>query len=336
MEGQRRARVSRIARRLGVTVIAASWLACVEVPGEVAETGTCPEGESCVSTEGLRFRGAVPDDLRYTHLASPRIYPTAVGGTQRISFSHARRDAEVTAEPPAVLAIEEQDEWGFVVRGISVGSATVSVRDASGALYDRITLQAAVVESIALRPSTPDRDPVGSPDLDWSFFRGGGEVTVVFALESATGERLIDESALSVASAAVAVDSHDTATFTLPAEGEVLSLPITLGSGELRAATVPLVASIDRWTRMSDNDDLVRAPSVDVGDDIRLCFVGMSGERAAHGVPLVVETAELLAFEGHSTRGLSSCVRLRGEAAGTATVVVRGGGAELRQVVFVE
>ena len=340
MEGQRSLRVLRIARRIGVALIAASWLACIEVPGEVAETGTCPEGESCVSTEGeagLRFSGEVPDDLIYATAGAPRIYPTAVGGTQRIWFGTTLADAQVTAEPSSVLVVESQGESSFVVRGISAGSATVSVRDPSGGLYDRITLQVAEVESIVLRPVAYDFGPPGSPDLEWSFFRDGGEVTVIFALQSAAGERLVDRSALPVASEGVAVESHDTATLTLPVEGDMLSLPITLGSGELREGTAPLASSIDRWTRMSDGgESLARAPSIRVGGGISLCFVGMSGERAVHGVPLAVELDELLELGDYLTYGIASCVELRGQAAGMATAVVRGGGAQLSQTVFVE
>lgn len=203
MEEPDRGGIARIVRRVAIMALAASCVSCfeAEVPGEVASTRSCPEGESCVSTAGLHFTGSIPEDLWAGTLTSPRIHPTAVGGTQGISFSRTLGDVVVTAEPAGIFEVVAQTATGVTLRGVSAGSATLSVRDASGRLYDRITLRAAEIEAIGLHPWDDDAvfSSEISPAVGWAFFPGSGEVTVVIALEGADGERLIDDAMAPVA-----------------------------------------------------------------------------------------------------------------------------------------
>lgn len=323
-----------LGRRALFASLCTLWFACLPTEeGDIGSTHTCPPGETCVPNPGLRFSGQGLDDARWDRDAG--LFATAVGGTQRMQTlrlddSECPFGSIVTSDDESVLLIESQDWTGFIVRAVSEGTAVVRVTDSAGRLCDRITLSTAAVASVVLRR----RATSASPDLDWAFFRNGGEQEVVFALESASGERLIDDSAMPIESANVVPLDWQHANVTVPADGDELSLPIRLGSGEVRYGSAPLVGEVDGWTRTGWTRDLVRAPSVGVGVPAYLCYLPLSGSRAVAAAPFELSTEgpidASVGVTGETSFG-SSCATITGLEPGDATLIVRGAVAELRQ-----
>ncbi len=210
--------------------------ACTYSEGERAETGACPEGETCsdATPAGLQFYGALPGD---DDGGLDWIRAVAMGGTQRLAIvapeGVALDVADVRSSAPWFLTIAPDaepavGEVGVELSGLAEGDAYVRVLDANGDLHDRVLMRVA-------RVATVDATANGAGDAI-----AGARNSVVFRLVSAQGDRLVDEG-MTIESDDVDVEriSWDCIDFTAPsAQGEVT---FRLEAGHRRwAITVPV------------------------------------------------------------------------------------------------
>lgn len=321
---------------LGLGLIVTASSAACGIEGDRAMMG-CPVGERCSpeTPEGLRFVGAGTSDQPFSSWS-----PTAVGGTQTIDLQLADWSGaelppfDAESADPRVFEVEP-GAGRVTVRATGPGSALLRITDDAGALLDRTTISTADVARVDLLP-------LGGFLAPWTgawAFRRGGSGEVVFALRSASGSRLIDESAQPVAGPGVEPTAWDAAHASFDVEGGELLLTIDLGAGR-RQARGPLADSIDRIAYLSiDPAATDETPIVDVGGDSQLCFVALLGDRAIAGVQFEVASEgpiEVTRYGAADEPAAYLCTAVEGVAAGQATVIVRAEGEELRQAVRVE
>ena len=217
-------------------VLFAICAACTYSEGERAETGACPEGETCsdATPSGLAFYGARPGE---DDGAADWIRAVAMGGTQRLSIAAADGAAlgvvDVQSSAPWFLTIAPDaepavGEVGVELSGLAEGDAYVRVLDANGDLYDRVSMRVA-------RVATVDATVNGAGDAVV-----GARNSAVFRLVSAQGDRLVDEG-MTIESEDVDVEriSWDCIDFTAPSEPGEVTFRLAAGHRNW-AITVPV------------------------------------------------------------------------------------------------
>ncbi len=136
------------------------WLPLVGCSaGERALSGKCPTGEVCSAEtpDGLHFFGKTLSD-RTLDFGGP--HTTAIGGTREVELQSGSK--------PFALPYRADDDGGLGVRVESTRGPVITLRGVDnrknylrivepdrGALYDRIELAGAAIESIALVARPP-------------------------------------------------------------------------------------------------------------------------------------------------------------------------------------
>lgn len=308
------------------------WPYCPD--GVDAGPGTCPEGEICSpdTPYGLYFGGAPLGDDWWSAVGPPEV--TAVGGTQTIAvFSNSNADPltlpfdaaagddalEVTAAPPVAIVGAESATTGTYLRILEPGTDL---------LYDRIRLRADAVASMALVPAgsfaMTDYDLNEEPEVGMALLAGGvSEVTV--ALESAFGERLVDEEMTVEMPPGYARDAErwDVIVAEPEAAGED-TIVVTAGTAAPTSMALRVVEAVDeiRWVRSMIS---YREPdSAVIGQQFNFCFRGMNqgdmvlGLSWSFGCSAKIEVVPMDDYP--------SCVSVMGLSEGTASLVVTAGG----------
>lgn len=294
----------------------------------------CPPDEECDPTtpSGLNFAGESPSDVLFANTL-----PTAAGGAQHFRIRSAASggsvpDAfDVVSDDPEVFVVDAIEGRDVTVRGIAAGSALLRVVNDMGELFDRTTLQIEAIDRVEIGSIRSLQDELYTGERrEWVFLRGG-RADIVFALYDADGDRLIDSSL--APEGEIELDRWDSAIVDLPAEGELLELPVTAG-GALHRPTAPLVGEVTELVRVGDEPaDLLRAPTITAGSPQTLCFTPMDTEdRPIAGV------AFELALEGPITATVDNdpstntfeygCVEVTGTEPGDAELTVIAPGIE--------
>lgn len=323
--------------------VAAIWLAC-GMDGERETTGTCPAGEVCDPTvSGLTFFGEQPSDRFLAN--QPGVI--ASGGVQHITFRSGSigaipTDATVAVDEPAIVALEGSTSASADVRGVSEGSARLRVVNAQGELIDRTTLSVASIDRVRLLGYSMAETLDETPAAEWAFF-AGGRVYAVFALESATGVRLVDSSAEITEGSSVDAIAWDAAWLDVPAADEV-TLGIHAGgrSFDASADVVDAIDSLSLSSFTGTGDDLHVGIAT---SPLSLCVLPRDAQgRAVAGVAFQVEVDGPLQVDeglnGEASDPASpfdyGCFRVVGNAAGEGTVTIRGGGADKTFAITVD
>lgn len=320
--------------RLWLLSVAALWLAC-GVDGDRAMMG-CPPDEVCDPTtpEGLNFGGQSPSDGLSNTL------PTAAGGTQSFwirgaGTSETIPDAfEAVSSNESVLVVDGVSSARVDVRGVAPGMAQLRIVNEMDELFDRTTLTVSALARIELR-SVGNWYSSGllrsdEPPPDWAFLRGG-RARVVAALYSSGDDRLVDGSLAFTEREGLTPDAWDAAVMDLPESGETLELAIVAGGVE-RVASAPLVGEVESLARQGEPMDLLRTPTVRVGDTDQHCFTPMNAGRVVAGVRFELEVEGPILAEVNEDPATDSldygCVRVTGESTGDATLTIRAAGLE--------
>jgi len=275
-----------------------SWLvmgvllaACDEAPGEeeAPEDRPCPVEERCspLTPLGLYFVGA-ENFSRY----DPDPAPTAVGGTQRLSLyePYPLRDPEYPwrAEVDGALEYVSQERNVLTVRGTAEGAATVRIVSAeTGELFDRTTLYAYTVADIsAVTVGFKAQDP--AQPVAWF---AGAPIRVGFALTSAVGEWLVDESfSVRVIDGATSVTSSDrwwnVVDIDGTAAGRAGAVTLAVDAGDRRDLPIqlPVVDTVDELVAWPQHDAPIR-----VGGSEPVCLEGRRGDFTVDGLDWTVE-----------------------------------------------
>lgn len=249
--------------------------------GDRAMSG-CPEGEVCsdATPDGLRFFGASIEGT-----VSNTAQPMAVGGTQSIRFEDARTSTRAlpshtaVSSAPDVISVLTSSNGGAVLRAEAQGEARVRVIEPSGALLDRILVQAQPLDRVTLAHPL-----LANPTRDLAYAQGTQQIGV--ALRGASGTRLVDES-LVVTDSSVEVRAMagrwDGFELTIPAEGATLTVET---AGRTFDVEVPVAGPVDD---IVVNPYLLGTPILPSTDPLRveegglLCFDLLSEERVVIG-----------------------------------------------------
>ena len=289
----------------------------------------CPADESCsdATPKGLRARSL--------SLEAPP-FVTALGGTQTFELEHPNGEsfdlaftATVNDEPIEVVS---SSPGQFTIRGTQVGGAAVTLRDASGAMFDRFPLYSKAIDQAFL---TPFQTPNAFIALGANAVFAGSEIEisgVFFSPDYETGllgdigEFMADEGIeLSVASGSEAL-------FTVrqdPSNQGVLTTGQTLGMG-----TILLRASsgYEHSTNLFIFDsigriDLSSPQTIAVGTPFLVCSIPFAetDEVPVLGVPLTYQITGPAQINEETEGG--RCVDVTITEIGPVEVTVEGGGA---------
>jgi len=273
--------------QLGLLAVALVFSVASGSKGDRAETGACPEGEVCSpdTPSGLYFQGPGFADV----LLNSDVQTTAVGGRQTLNIEPAgfgehldSFDAE-TMEP--VVTVATVNPPRVTLQGDAVGSTYLRIFEPlTGALYDRLTVSSAEVETVEVEPlvyESPFEDDGLYPPLYW----GDTSLTWIARMYS-TNTRLVDENlTFDTSTADVEVTqpgTWDLAEVTPTAGVDVIMVTAESGSGVTGEASVDLAHEVDYI--LEDPDSPV-PQTHDASDQLHLCFAAYLGDRRILGIP---------------------------------------------------
>lgn len=258
----------------------------------------CPEGERCSSQApgGLLFRSPSSPTLGQT------VRPTAVGGMQTVEFSPgATIDTTVSVEQGPLAATTLDRRSRFTHTPTSAGISVIAVREAaSGALLDRVRLEALAVSSVAL-------DATGEwpwPAMPLGALWLGSEARVRILPLDATGAPLqAADERQSLRSRAPSIVANGPFGLDLPAISDPRSPPLaretlaarSLGTATLdvrfgqviRAISVPVVDRADALeVRSAQTRAALRSPWRDAQNAFTVC--ALAGGAPVVNAPVVV------------------------------------------------
>jgi hypothetical protein len=273
-------------RRLRFASLLASLPLAACTGGERNQTGDCPADEVCspLTPNGLHFVGQ--SLVGVPLLAQPKV--TAVDGTQLIRLYLGGPNGQAT-DNPLNLPFDAMSDNGDALVVDSAGATTVSIsgiapgRDllriteaGTDLLFDRYEIEAAALDTIELVPGTFEaRDPAHSI----GFYLG--EVTIGFALYSASDVRLVDDS-MTLEAPATPMTRDEWDTFTFADLGVGTHSPTLTAAG--RSGPFDIVV-VDAVTAVQPLHDTFGDP-IRVGDQGDVCFYASGGGRdAIFGLP---------------------------------------------------
>lgn len=289
----------------------------------------CPADESCsdATPKGLRAKSL--------SLEAPP-FVTALGGAQTFELEHPdgeRFDLEFTATAnDESIEVVASSPGQFTIRGAQVGGAAITLRDASGAMFDRFPLYSKAIDQAFLAPfQTPNAFlPIGSNAVF-----AGSEIEisgVLFSPDYETGlfgdigEPMADEGMeLSIASGSKALFTVRQDSWNLG----VLTTGQTLGTG-----TILLRASSgeEHSTELSIFDSIGRIEldgpqDIAVGTAFLVCSIPFAEtvEVPVLGVPLTYQITGPAQINEETEGG--RCVDVTIAEVGPVEVAVQGGGA---------
>jgi hypothetical protein len=311
-----------IRKLLSTLLLSTPLAACAEM-GERAQNG-CPTGETCspITPEGLSFSGApVGDDL---FGLDDELYPTAVGGTQRVALYDNATGRELFAAHSAStdiagVTVAASDGNNVTLAASAAGSGRLRIDATDGKLMDRIAIEAAPIASASLTwPWLGDAIGGRRPAKLWA----GARANLVIALYDANGRRVVDESAtirLTGAGTDFQAYGWDSLALRAPAPSAT-SIEITAG-GQPYSLSIDAVDALDAVEAVPSNP-----ADVQVDDYVTVCFVARSGDAHVLGAPWQ------FAITGAGTLGptdqdgiMDNCAPVRATAVGTVTVTASVG-----------
>ncbi len=293
--------------------------------------GECPAGEVCSpdTPTGLYFGGSVLGDEIFDSIVEP--HRTAVAGTQTLDiFSDADASDEfigfdaVAAGPSfQVVAVAGNQ---VSVAGVAGGTDFLRLVDPeSGELYDRIALQTAVVDTIAIVPQKIDL--LGDQELYDAaspavVYHASGTSELVVALYDASDVRLVDETLTLALGTGFVRDTAQWDRFEHdPVAPGTYVFTFTLGSGEIGDLSATFVDAVDAvvWVPgLANSERAEPASGAVVGQQKRFCFRAENGGRPVVGATFgYTSTSGLTVASGSGT-----CVTVTGAAPGLATLTV--------------
>jgi hypothetical protein len=280
-------------------------------------------GESCGGDnwiEGGQL-GDVPCWLRHGPDTFDPICPTAVGGSQALVAGNE-------VDGPLVDRLTLTGDV-FTLAPVDAQTVRLSAQRAGddrlhfddGEVSVDYDLAAAPVARVSLVPPRPlGWDPVLADShlaaIDATVLVGAEhELTNFVALFDAAGERVVDEDILIALPAGAARDAEVWSAVTLPAlaAGESLSLTVTSAGQDWPL----IVRGVDQATDIQP----VSLVPLKVDRHTQLCFVALADARPIIRAPLTVEAQGPLEVVQPTA---DACVIVRGQAVGTATLVVSG------------
>ena len=273
-------------RRLRFASLLASLPLAACTGGERNQTGECPADEVCspLTPNGLHFVGQ--SLVGVPLLAQPKV--TAVDGTQLIRLYFGGPNGQATDNPLDLpfdamadngdaLAIDSTGATTVGVSGVASGRDLLRITEAgTDLLFDRYELEAAALDTIELIPGTfEQRDPAHSI----GFYLG--EVTIGFALYSASDVRLVDDS-MTLDAPGMTMSRDEWDTFTFADLGVGTHSPTLTAAGRSGPFDIVVVDAVTQVLPLSDTFmDTIR-----VGDQGDVCFHASGGGRdAIFGLP---------------------------------------------------
>ncbi len=309
--------------RLGVVGGAALALLASTEAGDRAN-GTCPAGETCTpdTPNGLLFEGA---PLGVWPALTARTI--AAGGRQTFRLTYP--DSHDPFDLPFVAKLSSPDHQ-VVATGadrVSIAAARpatgyLRILDASGELYDRLSIDSAEIASLRAAPAYA----IAYPQLDpprWATF-AGGRTTVTVVLADAGGQSLVDEDLVVRSPAPSQRAAWDSFDLTAPAAG-VLELAVDAGDLVDRRVRVAVVDVFDELQVSSPT-------TTGVGGTLTACFPAwLRGDLpSADDDVLVVGLPRQYHVTGPATplpvQAYAACVQLHTDAAGTVRIDATAGG----------
>lgn len=318
--------------QIGLLAVALVFSVASGSKGDRAESGHCPEGEVCSpdTPDGLYFVGPGFADSFF----NADVRPTAVGGRQTISIDpvglfHVLSTFDAETTDPA-LAVTSVDPPQVTITGISAGSAHLRIFEPlTGALYDRLTVSAAEVESIEVEPfvyETSYDDDDLYPPLYW----GDTSLTWIARLFSSSNIRLVDETmtfggAGTSGAQVTRPGTWDLAEVTPTGDTSVISVGAMSGSGVIGEGSAEIAYEVDFI--LVDADTPV-PETHDASEPLSLCFAAYFGERRILGmsweVTMTGPNGEEPEFAGPSLFQ-TNCIMLLARTAGVWQLDVTAG-----------
>jgi hypothetical protein len=275
--------------QMGLLVVALVFSVASGSKGDRATTGVCPEGEVCSpdTPDGLYFKGPGFAD----GFLNNDVHPTAVGGQQTIDIDpvglfHDLSSFDAETTDPA-LAVTRVDPPEVVISGVSVGSAYLRIFEPlTGALYDRLTVMTAEVDTIEVEPAVYESS-FEDDDLHAPLYWGDAPLPWIARLHSSSNTRLVDENltfADATASGALVTQGYtwDLAEVTPTSGVNAVSVSATSGSGVVGEGSADLAHDVD-FILLDPNTPVPETH--DASEPLTLCFAAYFGERRILGVP---------------------------------------------------
>lgn len=302
--------------------------------GERAQNG-CPAGETCspITPEGLSFGGApMGDDL---FGLDNELYPTAVGGIQRVTLYDAATGRDLTAPYVATTDVSgvtatAGDGNQMTISASAAGSGRLRIAASDGTLMDRIAIDAMPIASTGLSwPWLGDFIGGRRPIKLWT----GTRQNLVVALRAADGRRVVDQAmAIRLTGA-----GEDFGTYGWDSLG-VRRVPVGSTSFEVTAGGAVHAVAIDVVDALDAVEAAAPAPTdIRAGDSVTACFVARSGDAHVLGAPWQFASsgpAELMTNELDGV--MDNCAQVRTTAAGTVTVSANVGALAATVTIAVE
>jgi hypothetical protein len=327
---------------LGGAVLAS--LASDSPQGGDRTDGECPAGETCspATPEGVYFGGAVLGDDPVNRVVEP--WRTAVGGVQTLAmFTDEHADhpfvgfTALSAGPS--FAVTSTAGNLVAIQGLKTGTDFLRLVDASkdpAELYDRVALQVAAIDQLAIVPMQTDLASdkelyqTVRPALVYSTKRV--DARYVIALYDSSDVRLVDESlGVTLGNGFTRdLDRWDRFRQTAVLPPGTYNFQVALGSGDSGTVSLTFVERADavKWVAGTGADQQV-APSEGVrqGRSLTYCFRAENAGRPMLGETFVYSVSGGIVLADPAAD--SNCVTVTGKTVGSATLSVLAGDASL-------
>lgn len=316
--------VRRLLSPLGMRILFVLLLATLadcSAPGERADGGACPAGETCsnATPNGLYFTGASTAD-QWFGPGGPMT--TAVGGTQVVTVrtgqsnnSTPYSDQFEARSSGAALAVDDTSPPEVTLDGKSAGSVELRILDGAGALLDRIQVSAAVIDHATFAPSTGFLPFQPSEETSWALWHGVTDSLIARLYDSGSA-RLADEKlSIKVTGAKATRSSWDAVTVSVGDADAACEL--IAGDGSKRSIAIPVVDAVDSIDYVSNQQPGPVDAMLPLNQTALYCFRALR-----NGLTVCDAPWQMVSSGGITAALLGTCVSIQADKEGPASFTV--------------